>query len=316
MSRKLTSEQIKSITVGALKVWEEKDGFHFSKCTDSQIAAWYSIRETLGERAEATTGVRLDFHTDSSLFAFTVMQGDKYEVYIDNVLKYAYTQDDFSESKKKIYLDGKEHRITLIFPSHTIGILESVEIDDGAVIKPHSFDCKMLFIGDSITQGWNTKWDSLSYAYSVSRFFNASSVIQGIGGAFYHEATFDKDIDYNPDIICIAYGTNDWCNNENITDLRNHISLYLDKLTDRYGDKKIYGISPIWRADKDDNQPMGSFTECCGIVKEEIKKHGMILIEGEYMVPHLPDFFEDGYLHPNDIGFAIYAQNLIMQMQK
>ena len=27
-------------------------------------------------------------------------------------------------------------------------------------------------------------------------------------------------------------------------------------------------------------------------------------------VPHFEDFYEDGYLHPNDIGFIRYAERL------
>lgn len=313
---KLTLEQIKKITVGAVKVWCEDGGYRFAKCTEKQIAAWYAIRETLGARSEATTGVRLDFHTNSSRFVFKVKSGDKYEVYIDDVMSYVYGQQYLEEVEKEILLDGREHRITLIFPSHTIGVLESVEIDDGATLKPHKFDCKMLFVGDSITQGWNTRWDSLSFAYGVSGFFNADSMIQGIGGAVFHETTFDEELEFEPDMICVAYGTNDWEFNATKEELREHTARYLDKLTSRYAGRKIFGISPIWRADTAQNKPMGSFEECCDIVKDEIKKHNMILIEGEKMVPHLPEFFDDGFLHPNDIGFGIYTQNLVAEIVK
>ncbi len=311
----LSLAQIKDITVGAVKVWQEDDGYHFSKCTDKQIAAWYDIKETLGLRAETTTGVRLDFHTDSSIFEFKVKSGDKFDLYIDNVMTNYYSPGALS-MKQSIELDEGEHRITLIFPSHTVGVLEAAHIDDGAYLKPHQFDYKILFIGDSITQGWNTRWDSLSYAHAVSRSFNADSIIQGIGGAIFHETTFDEALDYDPDMVCIAYGTNDWGFYETAEDMRGHISAYLDAVIKKYPGKKIFGISPIWRKDTEHNNQMGSFMECCDIVKDEISKHGMILIEGEYMVPHLPEFFDDGFLHPNDIGFGIYGQNLAAEMIK
>lgn len=53
----LTLEQIKSITVGALKVWDEEGVIHFAKCTPKQVDAWYKLDEVLGFRAETTTGV-------------------------------------------------------------------------------------------------------------------------------------------------------------------------------------------------------------------------------------------------------------------
>lgn len=315
---KLSLEQIKSVTTGALNVWEKDGAFHFNKCTPKQIDAWYKVDEVLGYRAETTTGVRLDFYTNSKNFAFTSKIITSYEIYIDNVLTYAYFKPDFeTEKTKKIELDGKEHRITLYLPSHDIGALESVEIDDGATLIPHKYDCKMLFIGDSITQGWESTWDSLSYAYHVSRFFNAESVIQGIGGAFYQMTTFDEAIDFEPDIVIVAYGTNDWDHGHKTLEAgREHCRKFLDQLTARYGDKKMFGISPIWRADNDKVPSMGSFEECNAYVKEEIANHGMTVIDGQKLTPHLPDFYSDKYLHPDTKGFGIYALNLIAELQK
>ena len=43
---------------------------------------------------------------------------------------------------------------------------------------------------------------------------------------------------------------------------------------------------------------------------------GLILIPGLSLVPPLPMYYQDTYLHPNDLGFAVYAENLIRQMQK
>lgn len=231
---KLTLEQIKTISVGALKVWEADGAFRFAKCTQKQVDAWYKLDEILGFRAETTTGVRLDFHTNSTAFAFTPQingEYERYELYIDNVFTYYYTKADFVENtRKEIVLDGKEHRITLYLPGHEIGALESVEIDDGATIAPHKFDSKMLFFGDSITQGWESTWDALSYAHNVSRVFNANSVIQGIGGSYSHNTVFDKDIEFEPDMVVVAYGTNDWNYYQTLEEGRMHFSQFLDQL--------------------------------------------------------------------------------------
>ena len=316
---KLSFEQIKSITVGALRIWEEDGVVRFARCTEKQIDAWHKLDEVLGFRSTGTTGVRLDFHTNSKTFAFTSAVVGNYDIYIDNVLTYVYFKDDFKDSfYKEIELDGNNHRITLYLPSHdTPGAFSSVEIDEGATLEPHKFDCKMLFIGDSITQGWESTWDSLSYAYHVSRFLNAESVIQGIGGAYYHATTFDEAIDYDPDIVIVAYGTNDWGHgHKTLESGHEHCKKYLDMLVDKYGDKKLFGISPIWRADNDRITSMGSFDACVSYIKEEILNHGMTLIDGETLTPHVPDFYSDKYLHPDTKGFGIYALNLIAELQK
>lgn len=315
---KLSLEQIKKITVGALSIWEENQAFRFAKCTPKQISAWHQIDEYLGERAKITTpGIRLDFHTNSRTFAFTPQVAANYEIYIDNVLMYAFFKSDFETIEtKKIELDGEEHRITLYLPGHDAGILQTVEIDDDATLLPHKYDCKILFIGDSITKGWDSTWDSLSFANHVSRFFNAESIVQGIGRTVYHSTTFDDAIDFDPDIIIVAYGTNDWQVFPTVEEGRKHCKAFLDQLVTKYGDKKLFGISPIWRADESEIRKMGTFTECIAYIKEEISAHNMVLIDGYKLTPHLPEFYSDAYLHPDTKGFGIYALNLITELQK
>lgn len=34
------------------------------------------------------------------------------------------------------------------------------------------------------------------------------------------------------------------------------------------------------------------------------------------MTPHCTDFYSDGYLHPNDLGFTQYAENLCNEIRK
>lgn len=316
----LTLEQIKSITVGALNVWNEDDVIRFAKCTSKQVDAWYKLDKVLGFRAETTTGVRLDFHTNSKMFAFTPQikgEYERYEIYIDGIFSYYYTKEDFVDDRRKeIFLDDQTHRITLYLPGHEIGVLKSVEIDDGATVLPHIFDCKILFIGDSITQGWDSTWDTLSYAHNISRFFNAESVIQGIGGSYYHSTVFDEEIEFDPDVVIVAYGTNDWKHYQTIEEGKAHCSQFLDQLVKRFGNKKLFGILPIWRGDKKNMPAMGSFELCTSYVKEEIEKHDMILIDGEILVPHFKEFFLKDSLHPNTGGFEICALNLIIQLQQ
>ena len=85
---KLSFDSIKNITIGAVRIWEEENGVHFCKCTQKQLDAWYAIDPVLARNAAATTGVRLDFVTNSSTFAFTAPVGNKFEIYVNDILKY------------------------------------------------------------------------------------------------------------------------------------------------------------------------------------------------------------------------------------
>ena len=312
---KLSFQQIKDITAGAIKIWQEDSCVYFSKCSEKQIDAWHNLETALGERAKTTTGIRLDFHTNSSRFGFTASKGKKFEIYINGILSHNITADDLINGTYSITLDTsiKNTRVTFILPSHEVGALSSVEIEDGAAIIPHTFGKKILFIGDSITQGWDSGYDSLSFAQRFSRYFNADCVIQGVGGGFFEQSIIDPELNYDPDIIIVALGTNDW-GKTSLNQLEKNIDAFFKKLTVVYNGKPIVAISPIWRADNHISKDNITFWEVCDLVKSQVKKHELILVDGEKMVPHLPCFFADEILHPNALGFSFYTENLIKEI--
>ena len=316
---KLTFEQIRSVTFGAVDMEQTAEGIRFYKCTKKQRMAWRALSEGLGQRALTTTGVRLDFHTTSDFVAFSTKGGKKFEVYVDDVLRRQFDCEALREAGEAARLEltdalgGKvaECRVTLIFPSHSVGVLDYVELEDGATVVPHQFDTKMLFFGDSITQGWDSTYDSLSYAWRVSRFFNAESVIHGVGGGFFHETLFDS-IPFEPDRVIIALGTNDFGRYKTRDAMREQARLFLEKIAEEYAGKRIFVISPIWRTAQE--KTMGSFREARQIVIDEAARLGLTHVDGLSLVPPLSEFYADGTLHPDDLGFSLYAEALIGQL--
>lgn len=311
----LSIDTIKKITVGAVDIKCLEDGIHFYKCTERQINAWKAIGDNVYGGSLASTGVRFDFTTNSKSFRVKTTPLGKFELFVDNILIKRFIQ---SKNPGDIFIDLTEdapyiskadcHRITLYLPSHTPGIIKSVEIDDGAWVKPCEYKTKMLFIGDSITQGWDSKYDTNAYAIKTSRFFDANSVINGIGGAFYHTTTFDS-IPFDPDIVILAYGTND-AFIFSFDDMKKQVSGYLDLIKAEYGDKKVFVISPIWRGNNEGENMNADFVAKRAMVEEEGAKHGFTVIKGLELVPPIDDFYADRFLHPNDLGFASYTENL------
>ena len=319
---KLTFEQIRSVTNGALRVTEEADGVHFYKCTEQQTAAWYSFSEMLGNGSRCTTGVRLDFITNSKSFSFSAPKGNKFEVWVDGLLRKQFDLKKCRETGETPSLplcdplgnEKDEVRVTLWLPSHAAGVLSSVELDDGATIRPYDgYRIRFLFIGDSITQGWNSTYDSQSYAHRVAAHFDASFVNQGIGGAFFHEKCFDK-IDFEPDVVTIAYGTNDFGRFKTYDEMRRHTRAYLSLVKEEFPGKRVFVLTPIYREHRE-GKAMGTFENACAIVKEEALACGFTTIDGLSLVPPLPYFFAD-HVHPNEQGFGAYAENLIRQLSE
>lgn len=316
---KLTLEQIKSITFGTDYIWQEEDCIRFRRCTEAQVAVWSSISGMLGEQSHSSCGVRFDLHTDSSRFDIQPSAPGPFEVHIDGIMVRYYDWESYADTDGwiRIPLGEGTHRVTVLFPmrgAQFMGIRQ-VEVDDGATLTPYAYDCKILFYGDSITQGSGASCISVSYAQRVAKALNADFLNQGIGGSFFAPRAFPDDLEYDPDIVIVAYGTNDWGFYAGSDRLALRAGEYLDKLCTKYAGKKLFGISPIWRSNgASEVTNVGTFQECCDIVKNAIRSHNMILIEGEQLVPHQGMFFTDG-LHPNDLGHSCYANALLQKMQ-
>ena len=311
----LTFTDIQKITVGAVRIWEEADGFHFSSMTEKQLAAFLKLSEELHTNAAATTGVRLDFVTNSPYVRYTTLTDGKYELVVDGVHTNLTTARAGEVNQFDFKADGKTHHVTLHFPSHFYrGALASVELADGATLTPHKFDRTFLFIGDSITQGYNSALDSLSYAYRVSDHYNAYSVIQGTGGAYYDVTTLEK-LDLKPDVVFVAYGTNDANKFATLEEIRMRCRTYLTALLPMYEGAKFYVITPPWRMNEADLKPFGHVSLVAEVIREEAEALGIPVVDGMTMIPKNPMFMADKY-HPNDLGFAMYAHNLIKVLTK
>ena len=308
---KLTFNDIQEITVGAVEIFNESDGVHFGKCTKEQINVWKKHAEFLYNTAKATTGVRFDFHSDTDFIKLTLSKGN-YELKVDGLLVKRYKALDNEEICYDLGEKGKEKHIVFSLPSHDAdGIIKSFEIADGSYIKRHTFDRKILFLGDSITQGWNSDYDQNSYAYQVSDFLNAESVIQGVGGSFFEPLTV-VPIGFNPEIIFIAYGTNDFMRLSDINELEKNATQYIQKVKELYKSAKIFVISPIWRQNQVSN--MGTFSDCTSKIKSVAKKLNVNVIDGDKIIPPLPEIMSDE-VHPNGLGFSLYTLNLLKQLK-
>ena len=306
---KLSFEEIRRITVGALRTWEEDGALCFSKTTEEQTEAWRQAAEWILPCVAATTGIRLDFKTDSSFVRVETAGGAKYEVLTDGLLSHRFAPDPENRAFTADLPVG-EHRVTVVLPSHLEpGRIRSVELEDGASLEPWSYDEKILFLGDSITQGWNADCDSMSFAYLVSLARNAESVIQGIGGAFFLPESVTA-CDFCPDTVFVAYGTNDFGFFPTLDALTEKAEGMLARVKELYGGARIFVITPPWREDYDVPRAMGTFDECRETIRKAAGKTGLTVIDGCRLYPHREEFMADA-LHPNDRGFAQYAAHLL-----
>ena len=309
---KISEKELARVTFGALASEKREDGLHLYRFPRQYIDAWDREAAVLGERARATTGIRLDFHTNSAHLSVSVCRG-RFELYLNGEAHAILTPAEplcislpVSTAETK---DGT--RVTIYYPAHEAGVLSAVELCDGATLVPHTYTQKILFIGDSITQGWEAKHDPQSYAMRISRALDADCVVQGVGGTYYCRACMGS-IPFDPDTVVVAYGTNDCTKRRSLAELEVEARACLHFLAEEYAGKRILVLSPIPRCDT--VRLSVPLEDCRALLRREAEQLGLVYVDGRTLVPQDPSLFTDG-LHPHDGGFAVYAENLLPYLQ-
>ena len=110
---------------------------------------------------------------------------------------------------------------------------------------------------------------------------------------------------YSPDIITVAYGTNDWskCTKEQFDSNSENF----------YRSAKIFALAPIWRGKLDQRtSDVGEFSYVADKLSSIADSlPNVTAINCFDFIPHSPEMFSPDILHPNSLGFEHYAKNLI-----
>lgn len=329
---KLTLDDVKKITSGALEI-EESDGvFTFHRFEAAAREYYSATTPQYYGKSQASASIRLDFITDSNKFDadFAVTYGSSrtyyyFDLYVDGIMRKHVGEEKAWIKKGHISLkvsdyivpDGKEHRITLWLPNLATARLSNIELDDGAVLNPISYKKKLLCFGDSITHGYDAAFPSKSYVNRMTAHFDAYTVNQAIGGERFVPEILLEDTSYQPDIITVAYGTNDWSGTKKEY-FHPRCEEFFAKANRIYPNALKFALLPIWRGDAKTGKQKyeGSFDDACDFISDTAKKHGFNVIDCRPFMPQSPEFFWDGRLHPNDLGFAEYASCLIAEIEK
>ena len=316
----ILNSQLKNVLFGAVSIEEENGWLHPVRFTKEQFDYIEKASDALYLRSLSSSNMVLDFVTDAAYFSFdykcrrassqTICYID---VYVDGDLALHQGADDVEELEGTLEIALKEgtKRVTVYFPCLAGTRLANAKLSDGAKFEPAKKDVSIMFFGDSITQGYTTVFPSLTYANILARKLNANCINQGIGADIFNVKNLDENIDFNADIVFVAYGSNDWNGG---VDIQKNASEYFEKLTKIYKNSKIYTLLPIWRGAEGDS-PCMTFEETRSIIADICKKYDNIkVLDTIDYVPHFPEFFKPDLLHPNDLGFMLYAENIIKNM--
>jgi len=313
----LSFAQIKSVSFGYDHMDREENGLFFHRFSAEAARLWGEIRGDFGIAAKGGAGIRFDFWTDSEYFAMLPSAPLQFDILVDGSICRSTTPMTYDGQWGWIRcaLPEGEHRVTVLFPCYENCHINKVELSDGASVRPYTYERKILFYGDSITHGTGAFSTYATYACRLSSMLNADWHNQAIGGTFFAPKSYQADLDFEPDIIIIAYGTNDWgfFSGPDRMELRSR--QYLDKVIARYGDKKIFGVTPLWRANNQDIRTVGTFDTARAIARQAHLNHDIPVLEGYELLPNQGEFFTDG-LHPNNMGHACLADALYWRIKE
>ncbi len=314
-------ELLQKITLGAVKITENTDGYYFYRLTECQLKACQETARNYNFRALSAAGIRFEFVTDAASFnikgVFRRGANRNYaylDVKVNGIIVQHEGTDDYTANpdfEMTVNLDGKKNHVAVYLPNLAQFILRDFNFCNASFIEPVKKDFTMVCWGDSITQGYDAVYPSLSYANSLSDKLNAVMYNKAVGGEVFNPAYFDEFEPLKPDMITIAYGTNDW-NKCSEADLKTNAPAFLEKITSFYPNAVFYLIVPIWRADTDRITDAGTFDNARNIIFDICRNFSNInVIDGMKLVPHETGFFKDQHLHPNDLGFMCMTNKLL-----
>ena len=325
---KLNASQLDKIIHNALCVsYDEKGGLHLCRFSESQRQTYARESEDWVPKTLSGASMTLDFVTDSDfitlkfdLFPASSQKWGSIDFYVDGVFYGNRYADDLSIKLAGFSLPAGEHRVTVYLPWSAQTVIHEVHLSDGASVIPVEKTLKILCFGDSITQGYTSRYASLSYVNQVSRWFDAEVVNQGIGGYYFNEATLDESLlAYQPDLITVAYGTNDYSRYETAEEYARASERYIRKLSSLFPNTKIVGILPIYRNDQNHQvrklYRSYSLEDARNILRSQYEALPNGYVIEETGIPHIPQAYAPDFLHPNEFGFSLMSQGIIKKLQ-
>lgn len=318
---KLSNSHLRSLVHGAYRYVDRPRGYMSFCHYDEAQCRYLQFNQSFYEHAFFTSSVTIELITDAEKIAFD------YKIYTVGLKNTIWTKDTIDVyvdttpiAVKQVCEMGEKGTLTFDLPKGNKKITLYLPLDADIGIKNFTIDgkwrktppkkTKVLWIGDSITQGYGAFITGQTYVNVANRLLGYEILNQGIGGYYYDEHILTPISDFQPDKIIIAMGTNQFLGKEK----SETIPAFYRKLAAVYPDVPVLTITPLWRHDYIEQR--AAFDECVSIIQKSAAPYPNItVIDGFQLVPGCAEYYIDG-LHPNALGMTLYGQNLAAKIQK
>ncbi len=296
--------------------------------TENQLAIYSSINKNFKARCFCSTGICLDLITDSSYLKLKVSYRDVarkyayYDLYINDYFVNNINSDitDIEDSQVTFILSEnckKEQKVTIYLPHLVSVYIKEIELEDGCIIKESpKYKKNYLCLGGSIAQGMTAKRPSSMYSVQLARALDMNLLNQGVGGYYFEAKSLDEKLNFNPDMITVAYGGNEWRICTCIADFEKMCLEFMDKLIKLYPNANVFVIPPTWRKTYNNVTNIGNnyvLTEKINSICSRYPK--VKTMDSLKLTPHIEYFYNDG-VHPTDEGFLYFSINLLSEIYK
>lgn len=322
--KKLNFEDIKKLVHGAARVEEVGGRIELHRFTKEQ-QEMYKVASPNDYyiKTFSTSGISLEFDTDSESLGLSVAvcPGSSrrfftHSIFVDGE-RLGELSGEIEEGaanvpfEKRFQLKSGMKRVRIAMPWSVDSKLVALELDENAKVIPVEKSLKVLMFGDSITQGYDAMQPENAYAVQIATRLNAEAINKGIGGERFRPTLASLKDEIEPDLITVAYGTNDWAHSTK-EEFDETCKAFYKNLRRSYPNVKIYAMAPIWRSSLHDVKPIGLPLSYVAEYLKEVAKEvsDMNVIDCFDFIPHELENFQTDGLHPIDAGFEEYAKNL------
>ena len=172
---------------------------------------------------------------------------------------------------------------------------------------------KVLFVGDSITQGGGSERSGCTYVNIVKRALNYEIVNWGIGGYLFDEKILQR-VDFKPNKIIVALGTNN-CS-QSFDDNKKAIECFFEKINTLYPNIPVFAIVPQWVGTGNEKH-INTYRQIKPLIEQTVLQYPQMQSVSAYdMIPHFSEYFMNDLVHPNALGMESYGWNLVKAIKK
>lgn len=331
----MTNEMLRDCFHNLLTVKEENGYLYPMRHTEKQCEFNENLGygDFMGRKAYMAAGVTLEMDTNAEKvtlhyvikdgYPYTNVRRSGFDVVVNGVLKHSYLiAAEWGRPQTVTFALGEGEKRVVIWLPHTLVIgISDITVPEGKVITPIAPRKKtMLMMGDSITHGIGSFCSSLGYAMQTAAAMKEYEVINQSIAAIRFEPDYLDDIGFEPEIITVALGTNDWSKRADKADYDKYSVPFFARINELYPNAAVLVISPVKRVRQEPDLPVDRpnlyrESELYDALCAQVKKYPqMRCIPGWTLVPHIPGCFLDG-LHPNELGMTFYANGLLKYLK-